>query len=100
MRAGVCRQNGQNQQYREFTRLTGAENKAGRCHSRLSHLSLFTNNTQNRNLQGYKLRLRSVNRHYNLSISRNFDVDSYSVTAVTGMVNGKEMDMLKAGIFL
>lgn len=25
MRAGVCRQNGQNQQYREFTRLTGAE---------------------------------------------------------------------------
>ncbi|ALI14284.1 sel1 repeat family protein [Salmonella enterica subsp. enterica serovar Cerro] len=76
------------------------KNKAGAMSQQVIAFEPFGLNTQNRNLQGYKsdtLRESTLQPVYQPEFC---DVDSYSVTAVTGMVNGKEMDMLKAGIFL
>lgn len=73
------------------------KNKAGAMSQQVIAFEL---NTQNRNLQGYKsdtLRESTLQPIYQPEFC---DVDSYSVTAVTGIVNGKEMDILKAGIFL
>ncbi|MBJ5825539.1 sel1 repeat family protein, partial [Salmonella enterica subsp. enterica serovar Meleagridis] len=76
------------------------KNKAGAMSQQVIAFEPFGLNTQNRNLQGYKsdtLRESTLQPVYQPEFC---DVDNYSVTAVTGMVNGKEMDMLKAGIFL
>ncbi|KGE42964.1 hypothetical protein SEEB0220_25625, partial [Salmonella enterica subsp. enterica serovar Bareilly str. CFSAN000220] len=76
------------------------KNKAGAMSQQVIAFEPFGLNTQNRNLQGYKsdtLRESTLQPVYQPEFC---DVDSYSVTAVTGMVNGKEMDMLKAGVFL
>ncbi|EAY7426962.1 sel1 repeat family protein, partial [Salmonella enterica] len=76
------------------------KNKAGAMSQQVIAFEPFGLNTQNRNLQGYKsdtLRESTLQPVYQPEFC---DVDSYSVTAVTGMVNGEEMDMLKAGIFL
>ncbi|EAC0471190.1 sel1 repeat family protein [Salmonella enterica subsp. enterica serovar Lika] len=76
------------------------KNKAGAMSQQVIAFEPFGLNTQNRNLQGYKsdtLRESTLQPVYQPKFC---DVDSYSVTAVTGMVNGKEMDMLKAGVFL
>ncbi|EHS6173968.1 sel1 repeat family protein [Salmonella enterica] len=76
------------------------KNKAGAMSQQVIAFEPFGLNTQNRNLQGYKsdtLRESTLQPIYQPEFC---DVDSYSVTAVTGIVNGKEMDILKAGIFL
>ncbi|EDT7195561.1 sel1 repeat family protein [Salmonella enterica subsp. enterica] len=76
------------------------KNKAGAMSQQVIAFEPFGLNTQNRNLQGYKsdtLRESTLQPVYQPEFC---DVDSYSVIAVTGMVNGKEMDMLKAGVFL
>ncbi|EGF3758095.1 sel1 repeat family protein [Salmonella enterica] len=76
------------------------KNKAGAMSQQVIAFEPFGLNTQNRNLQGYKsdtLRESTLQPIYQPEFC---DVDSYSVTAVTGIVNGKEMDILKVGIFL
>ncbi|EJJ3264418.1 sel1 repeat family protein [Salmonella enterica] len=76
------------------------KNKAGAMSQQVIAFEPFGLNTQNRNLQGYKsdtLRESTLQPIYQPEFC---DVYSYSVTAVTGIVNGKEMDILKAGIFL
>lgn len=76
------------------------KNKAGAMSQQVIAFEPFGLNMQNRNLQGYKsdtLRESTLQPIYQPEFC---DVDSYSVTAVTGIVNGKEMDILKAGIFL
>ncbi|EJY5038150.1 sel1 repeat family protein [Salmonella enterica] len=76
------------------------KNKAGAMSQQVIAFEPFGLNTQNRNLQEYKsdtLRESTLQPIYQPEFC---DVDSYSVTAVTGIVNGKEMDILKAGIFL
>ncbi|EBA2817540.1 sel1 repeat family protein [Salmonella enterica] len=76
------------------------KNKAGAMSQQVIAFEPFGLNTQDRNLQGYKsdtLRESTLQPVYQPEFC---DVDSYSVAAVTGMVNGKEMDMLKAGVFL
>lgn len=76
------------------------KNKAGAMSQQVIAFEPFGLNTQNRNLQGYEsdtLRESTLQPIYQPEFC---DVDSYSVTAVTGIVNGKEMDMLKAGVFL
>ncbi|EOC5989415.1 TPA: hypothetical protein ACJIQT_003996 [Salmonella enterica subsp. enterica serovar Typhi] len=76
------------------------KNKAGAMSQQVIAFEPFGLNMQNRNLQGYKsdtLRESTLQPIYQPEFC---DVDSYSVTAVTGIVNGKEMDILKAGIFI
>lgn len=76
------------------------KNKAGAISQQVIAFEPFGLNTQNRNLQGYEsdtLRESTLQPIYQPEFC---EVDSYSVTAVTGIVNGKEMDILKAGIFL
>ncbi|EDH3549243.1 TPA: sel1 repeat family protein [Salmonella enterica subsp. enterica serovar Choleraesuis] len=76
------------------------KNKAGAMSQQVIAFEPFGLNTQNRNLQGYKSDTLRESTLQPVCQPEFCDVDSYSVTAVTGMINGKEMDMLKAGVFL